>query len=1045
MINSQVFKDKIKREPLFSLNNLRLIPDNKEAFDAFADSLYNNVKFRDAIFLSSPELFHEWEKVMQGKERGTVSLSIIKFFLRSISNTVPFGLFAAYSVSDASAAGDAGAVDGGVSDAGAAAASAGEFTRFSDIDSDYLIKLIARLNEHPAVKKIVRFRTNNTLYRVGDKYRYIEPSVVNNKLNYTLTSIEYNEVVELVLNVNKSEMSFDELITILLDAVEGLDEEMAIGFIDELIGSRILLSSLELALNEGNLLDQVIANLAAGGVAVTEDEYLSTVLVALTEVRSRLLALDAQVFNDNAVYYPIFAALERIGVAFDKKLIVNSNLRRNGVNFEDLDDKVQKLIGVLDKVSPSRASIVNDNLVKFRERFQRRYEDSELPLLEVLDNELGIGYLADLEEHFVFSDLTDNIELPMKKSEQRKITITPDVYQFWQQCLLTESKEIDLEKKDLSCFKGDNESFGTFSVMFSYANNVLSLKNVGNASATNLLGRFSSKDVAVGNLLNELAEIEAGYFKQEELAEIIHLPNNRTANVTIRNIRRKSEISILSKNSSHAQNIPLADLLVSVRGDKIILRSKSTGKEILPFLTSAQNYSFDSLPVYQFLCDLQGQSRKNIFMINFGGLRVSMIDYFPRIVYGKDIILRKATWRLRKSEILSIKAGKAGAKVTADLLREHVQKLALPKYVYFTEGNEDKMIIDTENKHVLEILVQEINKKEAVEVVECIYDITGEESYANEYIYSCVSKNQAPGRGIGAGGQQGVKRQFVLGDEWVYFKLYTGRVTADSILINNLAPMVEELLGAKQIDKWFFLRYSDPDFHLRVRLHVSDIEHIGPVIGRINAYFRGLLEEGKVWKMEFATYNRELERYFWDNIQRSETLFFYDSAFSLSLMRKLKEHRQSDKVWLYLLRSVDEFFDAFGIGLAEKHDIITRMFNSFWNEFGADKGVKQQISKKYRLYYPEMERVFNELPPDLEEIYRKRANKLATLVFDGFDRNQITSLLWSYIHMNVNRLIRANPRFHELAIYGLLEKQYSRKVGLAKQAAQGSPVENEVV
>ena len=80
MINSQVFKDKIKREPLFSLNNLRLIPDNKEAFDAFADSLYNNVKFRDAIFLSSPELFHEWEKVMQGKERGTVSLSIIKFF-----------------------------------------------------------------------------------------------------------------------------------------------------------------------------------------------------------------------------------------------------------------------------------------------------------------------------------------------------------------------------------------------------------------------------------------------------------------------------------------------------------------------------------------------------------------------------------------------------------------------------------------------------------------------------------------------------------------------------------------------------------------------------------------------------------------------------------------------------------------------------------------------------------------------------------------------------------------------------------------------------
>ncbi|MBS1606451.1 MAG: thiopeptide-type bacteriocin biosynthesis protein, partial [Bacteroidetes bacterium] len=286
----------------------------------------------------------------------------------------------------------------------------------------------------------------------------------------------------------------------------------------------------------------------------------------------------------------------------------------------------------------------------------------------------------------------------------------------------------------------------------------------------------------------------------------------------------------------------------------------------------------------------------------------------------------------------------------------------------------------------------------------------------------------------GAANGKEVRRRFVLGDEWVYFKLYTGRVTADSILINNVAPLVRDLLGAKLIDKWFFLRYNDPDFHLRVRLRVKDLADLGGVIARINSGFRDALDEGKIWKMEFSTYNRELERYYWDNIERTETLFFYDSEFSLSLLGWLRENRQPEKVWLYVLRSVDALFDAFNISLAEKLDIISRMFNSFWLEFGGDKGVRQQIAKKYRQYYPDMERVFNDLPPGLEEIYRRRSNKVATLVFDSLSHGQVVNLLWSFIHMNVNRLVKANPRFHELAIYGLLEKQYSRKVALANQA-----------
>jgi len=65
-------------------------------------------------------------------------------------------------------------------------------------------------------------------------------------------------------------------------------------------------------------------------------------------------------------------------------------------------------------------------------------------------------------------------------------------------------------------------------------------------------------------------------------------------------------------------------------------------------------------------------------------------------------------------------------------------------------------------------------------------------------------------------------RTFIPGSEWVYFKLYTGTKTADSILKNELYGYVSKMLKNGIIDKWFFIRYADPDFHVRLRLHLKE-------------------------------------------------------------------------------------------------------------------------------------------------------------------------------------------------------------------------------
>jgi thiopeptide-type bacteriocin biosynthesis protein len=62
-----------------------------------------------------------------------------------------------------------------------------------------------------------------------------------------------------------------------------------------------------------------------------------------------------------------------------------------------------------------------------------------------------------------------------------------------------------------------------------------------------------------------------------------------------------------------------------------------------------------------------------------------------------------------------------------------------------------------------------------------------------------------------------MKRDFCIGSEWLYYKLYTGVKTADLILLEKLYSVILELKEKNLIIKWFFIRYKDTDEHLRIR------------------------------------------------------------------------------------------------------------------------------------------------------------------------------------------------------------------------------------
>lgn len=143
-----------------------------------------------------------------------------------------------------------------------------------------------------------------------------------------------------------------------------------------------------------------------------------------------------------------------------------------------------------------------------------------------------------------------------------------------------------------------------------------------------------------------------------------------------------------------------------------------------------------------------------------------------------------------------------------------------------------------------------------------------------------------------------IKRSFILGDEWIYYKIYVGVKTADFILMNNLKPLLEKLVANFDVNHWFFIRYSDPDFHLRLRLHVADKNKLVNIINYINVELKELIELEMVWKVQIDTYNRELERYGFSIIEQSELLFYHDSKMIIDALEIIENNDNPNLKWL---------------------------------------------------------------------------------------------------------------------------------------------------
>lgn len=1000
-------------------------------------------ELREAIFVASPSLdetLEVWQKEPDSKRGRKLEPAVVSYFSRAAARATPFGLFA-------------GCTTGTIGTQTRLQLQAWErYQRHSRLDMDYLWALAEAVERDPQLRKALTYEPNSSLYEVAGRLRLAEARLTATGRSYHLVAVDKSPYLTAVLEQAQGGAALEAVAEVLVD--DEISQAEAEEYVAELVDNQLLVTDARPLVTGDEPVHGLVATL--GGDAGT-----AQIAERVDEARAALEAIDTEGLGTSPDRYRAVASLlGELPAQSDLSRLVQVDLVKPAQQATLGGRVVSELARgarILYQLAPPQEP---DGLSRFREEFFRRYEAREIPLVEVLDEEIGIGFERSDSPLAEASPLLAGLPFRGGEQEARRWTAR-DALLLGKlaQALAEGDGEIALEASDLELLASEQrpplpDAFYVMATVAAESDRAIAqgafrvfLQHLYGPSGAVLLGRFCHADQTLHQFVRAHLRAEEARRPERVFAEIVHLPEGRIGNILCRPVLRDYEIPYLGRSGAPAdRQIPVTDLLVSVRDGRIVLRSDRLGREVVPRLTTAHNYTWRSLGVYRFLCALQHQDTAAGLTWDWGPLQDA--PFLPRVVSGR-LVLCRARWNVTEAELRALGQTRGADQFAA--VQAWRAERQVPRYVALAD-RDNELVIDLDNVLSVAALAHQLRGRRQAVLVEMFPDpdalcVTGPEGrFVHELVVPFVQAapprpepdNAAP-QAIGSS----VRRRFPPGSEWLYAKLYTGAGTADQVLNHLVGPLVRSSLASGAADAWFFIRFADPDWHLRLRLHGEPGRLHAEVLPSLEAAAAPLLETGQLWRMQLDTYEREVERYGGDRgIELAERLFAADSEAVLTIMGSLWGDAGLDLRWRLAMCGIDLLFDDLGLTLEEKQSVARRARESFGREFGIDGNFRGRVSQRYRAERARLEALLDpgQAPPSplaagLKAL-RRRSLQLAPVTAELRQLGQagrlsatMTDIAISYAHMHVNRLLRSAQRAQELVLYELLDRAYSAQAG----------------
>ncbi|MFF0700151.1 lantibiotic dehydratase [Streptomyces tendae] len=854
-------------------------PDCEVRWQTWLRDIWSLSEAADSIEQASPLLAQQVQTLCSVASPETRQLrravvSVMRYLLRMTGRATPNGLFA-----------------------GIAPASFGERPGWSwgewhrpviRADGDWIADLVACLEADPELLRHLHVMANNTIFVRGD--RLIVPYPPRSRRTdgspAAEVSLRYTSAVRIAVDATASPVPVHAVVALMRSEFPGVPADRVEGLVSSLVERGVLISSLHAPSATLDALDHLVEQAEAAAAPSAAD------LVA------DLRAVRDAIARHNQVLAPVDG--RRLRTALRQKMTALSSVKAQPFTLDLRMDcsltlpprvarEAEQAATVLARLSayPFGTPAWKD----FHNRFFERYGiNSLVPVRDLVDPDVGLGFPVG------YRDAEPEQGEALTSREQRLLSLA-------QAAVLDGRDEIRLDEDLIRTLTvGDRNApqvpahtelrfriraasqealeSGDFVL-----HGIAPSRGIGTTIGRSL-GLLASDDQArVAVMLEELPVNTPGAVP----TQVSFTPLDRgDTNVTRVTELLPTVISLAEHRPVDARTIPLDDLAVGCDRRRLYLVSLSRACLLDPMTLHALDLRGHTPPLARFLTEI---SRAQTAVLTvFPWASATALPYLPRVRYGRAI-LSPARWRLDRSELPDRRASWGEWHKAADEWRA---RRRVPDEVALAEGDQ-LLPLDLSERAHLALLRAHLDTHESVILTEAESEEGWFDGRSHEIIapMTAVRPPQWPAVPPVTADQLVTRDHGHLpgAASWLLVKLYGHVDRQPEILANHLPALLSQW---NEPPTWWYMRYRDPRWHLRLRIAVPSEQDFALTAQRVSAWANGLRRAGLLTDMQFATSYPETGR--WGPgplMSLAEDVFAADSrALAVQFAQSSRPHQQ---------------------------------------------------------------------------------------------------------------------------------------------------------
>ncbi len=843
---------------------------------------------REAIAVSSSSLARTLDTIDAGgsvapKKLRRAVLAVTSYLLRMTTRPTPFGLMAGVATARF---GPRAAVRLGR-----------DHRKNVRVDAGWLAAVVRHRESDLEVVRPLRVVLNNLCTVRGDRLvlAYLPSPKDGAERAPRELSVRYSALVREVARLARRPIRFADLVEQLGTTFEQATPAKLEPLLLDLVARQLLLTELSPPPSAADPLEYVLAQLPDDAALTTSREALRSYAVKPVGAgRSEWQEATAVVRGAGTVDGP-----PQVDLAYDASVTLPVHVAA----------EVERAASTLVRLTPS--NLTPAHLRHYHLDFLERYGDRQLvPLLELLDAGSGLDAPAGYEVPLSLrpkppADLTSRPEPPGRARLLGRLA---------QQAVLDGVDEIVLDDATLDRLAPDGADDRHPAEL------ELGVEVVASSVAALEAGDFQ---IVVGGWLQSTTAGAIGGRFASLLGNLELGPPDPTGVVTAQvefppAEPRSANVTRVPRQLGHTLSVGLFtdpadpsvlgvdELLVGADHQRMYLWSARLGVEVVPATLHVLDSHRLAPNVVRFLSELAVGRQRACAPWDWGRTG-ELLPFLPRVRHGR-IVLSPASWR--PDPALADLA--LPDEQWQHLFHDWRKRWRVPTTAYLTVAD-NRIGIDLDAPLHQALLRHELSRRPEATLVETPAGSglgTGWlAGHAHELVLTLRSRQPEPVASappVSTG-----RRQHYPGGEWIYGKLYAPEDRHQHLIAHSLQVLRSALPDV--VDRWFFVRFRDPQPHLRIRLHGQPAALLGGVLPLLHDWAAELCAANLAQRLVLDTYEPEMARYGGPEVlDAAERAFHADSEAVVAQVRLMPTLSPALSVELLLAAGMVDLAVAYG-------------------------------------------------------------------------------------------------------------------------------------